>query len=95
MQPPATRVSRPNNEHSPALLWSAQTQRALNAPQAVAIQQQLSEIGNSGGRVHMQRGADAISGPVALAVIDQAGTVGRLDQPRHPNLQHSSLSRGQ
>nr|WP_244277791.1 MULTISPECIES: Ulp1 family isopeptidase [Mesorhizobium] len=43
-----------NNEHSTALLWPAERQRALNTPQAVAIQQPLSEIGNSGGRMPMQ-----------------------------------------
>ncbi|SIT54783.1 conserved hypothetical protein [Mesorhizobium prunaredense] len=43
-----------NNEHSTALLRPAKRQRTLNTPPAVAIQQQLSEIGNSGGRMPMQ-----------------------------------------
>ncbi|UVK35685.1 hypothetical protein LHFGNBLO_006544 (plasmid) [Mesorhizobium sp. AR10] len=43
-----------NNEHSTALLRPAKRQRTLNAPLTVAIQQQLSEIGNSGGRMPMQ-----------------------------------------
>lgn len=43
-----------NNEHSTALLRPAKRQRNLNAPPAVAIQQQLSEIGNLGSRMPMQ-----------------------------------------
>ncbi|WP_348524798.1 hypothetical protein [Mesorhizobium huakuii] len=43
-----------NNEHSTALLRPAKRQRTLNAPSTVAIQQQLSETGNSGGRMPMQ-----------------------------------------
>ncbi|PBC07535.1 peptidase C48 [Mesorhizobium sp. WSM3859] len=42
-----------NNEHSTALLRPAERQRALDTPQA-AIQQQLSQLGNSGGRMPME-----------------------------------------
>ncbi|TIL74743.1 MAG: hypothetical protein E5Y89_20735, partial [Mesorhizobium sp.] len=43
-----------NDEHYTAPLRPAEMQRTLNTPQAAAIQQPLSEIGNSAGRVPMQ-----------------------------------------
>ncbi|UVC15206.1 Ulp1 family isopeptidase [Mesorhizobium onobrychidis] len=43
-----------NKEHSTTLLRPAKRQRTLNTPPTVAIQQQLGESGNSGGRIPMQ-----------------------------------------
>nr|WP_246592241.1 Ulp1 family isopeptidase [Aminobacter anthyllidis] len=65
-----------NNEHSTPLLRPAERQRALNTPQAAAIQQPLSEIGNSGGRVPMRR--VAVPSKADAHVLEQVASDSRL-----------------
>ncbi|MGX8009690.1 hypothetical protein ACVDG8_012100 [Mesorhizobium sp. ORM8.1] len=62
----------PNNEHSTAL-WPAERLAAQNTPQAVTIQQQPSEIGNSGGRVPMQPPQRLGELPLAGVPVQRAG----------------------
>ncbi|RWM45172.1 MAG: hypothetical protein EOR78_34705, partial [Mesorhizobium sp.] len=77
-----------NNEHDTALLWPAERQRVLNAPQAAAIQQPLSEIGNSGGRVPMQPPTQQL-GELPLEGVPVQGTgsehIGRLHAEAAPS----------
>ena len=77
-----------NNEHYTALLRPAERQRALNTPQAVAIQQPLSEIGNSGGRVPMQPPMQQL-GELPLQGVPVQGTgsehIGRLHAGAAPS----------
>ncbi|MBT1159897.1 hypothetical protein J1C56_30640, partial [Aminobacter anthyllidis] len=77
-----------NNEHDTALLRPAERQRALNTPQAAAIQQPLSEIGNSGGRVPMQPPTQQL-GELPLEGVPVQGTgsehIGRLHAEAAPS----------
>ncbi|WP_244748475.1 Ulp1 family isopeptidase [Mesorhizobium sp. 131-3-5] len=77
-----------NNEHDTALLWPAERQRVLNTPQAAAIQQPLSEIGNSGGRVPMQPPTQQL-GELPLEGVPVQGTgsehIGRLHAEAAPS----------
>nr|WP_245430184.1 Ulp1 family isopeptidase [Mesorhizobium loti] len=77
-----------NNEHSTALLRPAERQRALNTPQAAAIQQPLSEIGHSGGRVPMQPPMQQL-GELPLEGVPVQGTgsehIGRLHAEAAPS----------
>ncbi|UWU19423.1 C48 family peptidase (plasmid) [Rhizobium sullae] len=76
-----------NNEHDTALLRPAKRQRA-NTPQAAAIQQPLSEIGNSGGRVPMQPPMQQL-GELPLEGVPVQGTgsehIGRLHAEAAPS----------
>ncbi|MUT27075.1 peptidase C48 [Mesorhizobium japonicum] len=77
-----------NNEHSTALLRPAEKQRALDTPRAAAIQQPLSEIGNSGGRVPMQPPMQQL-GEFPLEGVPVQGTgsehIGRLHAEAAPS----------
>ncbi|CAN7267993.1 Ulp1 family isopeptidase [Mesorhizobium caraganae] len=77
-----------NNEHSTALFRPAKRQRAVDRPQAVAIQQPLSEIGNSGGRVPMQPPTQQL-GELPLEGVPVQGTgsehIGRLHAEAAPS----------
>ncbi|QKC92245.1 hypothetical protein EB230_30510 [Mesorhizobium sp. NZP2234] len=77
-----------NNEHSTALFRPAKRQRALNTPQAAAIQQQPREIGNSGGRVPMQPPMRQL-GELPLQGVPVQGTgsehIGRLHAEAAPS----------
>ncbi|QGX80501.1 hypothetical protein EB234_29410 [Mesorhizobium japonicum R7A] len=77
-----------NNEHSTALFPPAKRQRAVDRPQAVAIQQQPSEIGNSGGRMPMQPPMRQL-GELPLQGVPVQGTgsehIGRLHAGAAPS----------
>ncbi|WP_157866200.1 Ulp1 family isopeptidase [Mesorhizobium japonicum] len=77
-----------NNEHDTALLRPAERQRALNTPQAAAIQQPLSEIGNSGGRVPMQPPTQQLGElPLEGVPVQRTGSehIGRLHAEAAPS----------
>ncbi|WP_395387728.1 Ulp1 family isopeptidase [Mesorhizobium ciceri] len=83
-----------NDEHYTALVRPAETQRALNTPQAAAIQQPPSEIGISGGRVPMQPPMQQL-GELPLEAVPVQGTgseyTRRLHAEAAPSARYEAL----